>query len=215
MALDFTPNEGIYIDSTPLSVLPLTLSIWFNADQNTISEFMFTINNNGLSNDRFCLNTHGSIGGDPVGVSWRDAGSTSLLSTTTGYSLDTWHHACGIWATTTDTRVFLDGGGKNTNVVTDKNPSVSRVSIAFLRGYGDSLFNGSLAEGAAWSAALSDREVAALAKGYSPLLIRPQSLIIYVPMVRGDNNDLIWGQTYLNTGTPDIVPHPRVLYPRK
>ena len=44
--------------------------------------------------------------------------------------------------------------------------------------------DGSLAEAAIWNAALSDAEVAALATGVSPLLVRPGSLVFYAPLAR-------------------------------
>lgn len=81
---------------------------------------------------------------------------------------------------------------------------------------GSNPFDGSAAEIAVYSAALSADEVAALAKGFSPLLIRPASLVAYWPLVgrmspepdRGKNN--LAGTL---TGSPAQAEHPRVYYP--
>lgn len=67
--------------------------------------------------------------------------------------------------------------------------------------------DGDLWEWAAWNVALTDDEIAALAKGMSPLLIRPQSRTFYVPLVR----DLIdvHGATLTNGGST-VSAHGRV-----
>jgi hypothetical protein len=44
--------------------------------------------------------------------------------------------------------------------------------------------NGRIAEAAIWNEALNDDEIAALANGFRPSLIRPNKLVFYVPLVR-------------------------------
>lgn len=69
---------------------------------------------------------------------------------------------------------------------------------------------GEIAELAFWNAALTAEEMAILAKGFRPTLVRPQSLVYYNPLVRslGDlRRGLIASKL---TGTEAIVDHPRV-----
>lgn len=73
-------------------------------------------------------------------------------------------------------------------------------------------WDGDLAEFGCWNAILTDDEFFALCKGYSPLLIRPASLVEYVPMVR-DNLSLKRAAPTI-TGTA-VTNHPRIIYPRK
>lgn len=73
-------------------------------------------------------------------------------------------------------------------------------------------WDGNLAEAAFWNAILTDGEFAALAKGYSPSLIRPQSLTMYCPLVRA-NVDYKGAAPTVN-GTV-VQPHPRVIYPKR
>jgi hypothetical protein len=75
----------------------------------------------------------------------------------------------------------------------------------------------SMAELAVWDRTLDADERAALTLGYSPLFFK-NSLIFYAPLnnVFGElPRDLISGETFTApNGTPDIVAHPKVIYPR-
>jgi hypothetical protein len=73
-------------------------------------------------------------------------------------------------------------------------------------------WDGMLAEFAVWDALLDAAEFAALGKGYSPLLIRPASLVEHVPMVRDNISRKLAAPTI--TGTA-VQPHPRIIMPRK
>ncbi len=75
-----------------------------------------------------------------------------------------------------------------------------------------SFMDGMIAEVGIWNAALDTGELAALAKGYSPELIRPASLREYVSMVR--DNVTLKGLAPTITGT-SVVPHPRIIKPKR
>ena len=77
---------------------------------------------------------------------------------------------------------------------------------------GSAAFNGAVAEVGVWSGVLTAAEMASLAKGFSPQLIRPSGLRFYAPLVRGQND--IRGQNGTLTGTT-VVAHPRMIYPRR
>ena len=68
-----------------------------------------------------------------------------------------------------------------------------------------------IAEFAVWDAILTADEFAMLgADGFSPLLIRPQSLVEYVPLVR----DNVSRKLSIGTLTGAAAqPHPRIIYP--
>lgn len=119
-------------------------------------------------------------------------------------------------STANDAVGYLDGVSQ---AITEFNgpPSGSVVSNADPyhlgnRGAGDRNWDGDLAEWAAWDTILTSPEWAALAKGVSPLLIRPASLVEYVPMLR-DNVSLKRSAPTI-TGTA-IQAHPPVIYPSR
>ena len=67
-----------------------------------------------------------------------------------------------------------------------------------------------------WDAALTDDEVAALAAGHSPLLIRPASLVAYWPLggLSGDHDrDIVGGYDLTAYNSPTWADHPPVIYP--
>lgn len=72
------------------------------------------------------------------------------------------------------------------------------------------VWDGSLAEFAIWNVILDAAEMAALGAGISPLLIRPASLVLYVPLVRELLD--VKNAPPTKTGTA-VQPHPRVYQP--
>ncbi len=67
---------------------------------------------------------------------------------------------------------------------------------------------GRIAEVGFWSVTLTQDEITALAKGASPLSIRPQSLFFYAPLVR-DAIELRNGSTLTVSGAT-VAEHPRI-----
>lgn len=77
-------------------------------------------------------------------------------------------------------------------------------------------FTGDLAEIAVWNTALTGAEAAALAKGFSPLFVRPSALVAYWPLIgRTDPEIDVWKNRLAGTLTnaPAAADHPRVIYP--
>jgi Concanavalin A-like lectin/glucanases superfamily len=90
-----------------------------------------------------------------------------------------WHHACAVFTSASSRAAFIDGGNKATN-----STSITPSGIV-QTGIGASIIgsaNGSLSDVAVWNVALTDAEVAALARGMSPLFVRPSGLIAYWPL---------------------------------
>jgi len=118
-----------------------------------------------------------------------------------------WQHALAVCELSTAS-VFRNGGAKASGSFSSNSASVVRLTLGAAAGGG----NCDMAEAAAWSVALSDDEAAALGKGLSPLLVRPQSLIFYAPLVR-EVKDVRRAATFTTSGTPTVADHPRIFYP--
>ncbi|HUT30310.1 MAG TPA: hypothetical protein VMX13_11005 [Sedimentisphaerales bacterium] len=69
-----------------------------------------------------------------------------------------------------------------------------------------------LAEVAIWNTDLDDADAALLAKGASPLFVRPANLVRYWPLIRG-GRCRISGGSLTDQGSPGVARHPRLLYP--
>ena len=79
-------------------------------------------------------------------------------------------------------------------------------------------FDGYTAEAALWDVGLSDDEMAALAKGFSPLLVRPESLRSYWPILGAgapEPNLVDSGANLTVTGSVPKADHPRIIMPRE
>jgi hypothetical protein len=129
-----------------------------------------------------------------------------------------WHHIVITYdggSTANDPVIYVDGASVT---VTELAAPVGTINTANTGAYvlgnraaGDRNMDGMLGEFAAWDAILDAAEARALGtRGYSPQMIRPQSLVEYVPMVR-DNVSLKRAAPTI-TGTA-VQPHPRVIYP--
>lgn len=149
-----------------------------------------------------------------------NGGGTADAFATGNFTDAVWHHLGGVSVSNTSRTFYADGvaGTTNTTAITPSGGFRDRVTIGALRSNGSliSTAQGDIAECAIWSVDLSAAEIAALAAGFSPLLIRPAALVFYAPLIgRGDPEQDTRGSLALPYGAgaaaPTVVPHPRVL----
>jgi len=208
-------NEYLELDSAPIVAAPFTMACWFNSDNIALDQTLMFVGDKNFNNRRWNLSIRGDIGGNPIYMVVVDSAGVGVAATSTGYSPNTWHHACGVEAAATDRRVFIDGGSKGINAANRTPASVNRVSIGRVgRTSPFAYMSGLIAEAAIWKVALSDAEVALLAKGFSPLFIQPHNLVRYYPLIRDDDNDWIGGFDLAAFNTPTVAAHPPlIVYP--
>lgn len=138
--------------------------------------------------------------------------SNSSVVRSYGGSAGQWGACAGIFASNTSRSVFLDGGGKATDTSSrsTNNSLLKELNIGALRRSSlINIYTGLLAECAVWSVALTDGEIASLAKGFSPRRIRPKSLVFYAPLIR-DLQDTKGGLALTNNNSATVANHPRV-----
>lgn len=156
-----------------------------------------------------------------VGLEWLITTSgTALLvaveigsaQVATGGSLSTgvWTHVA-VRYTGAAVQAFINGAQVASTACSGSiSTTTDQVSIgAGLNGASPSApVNGSIAEAGLWNASLTDGEMVSLAKAVSPLLIRPQSLRLYMDGIR---NVFDWkGATITPVASPTVADHPRV-----
>ena len=132
-----------------------------------------------------------------------------------GVALTTnWTHLVGQFDGT-DARIYVDGvdkGSQNDSLVEPSIPlEIGRYANQ------DSLnFAGDIAECALWDVTLNADEAAALAAGYSPLLVRPSALVRYLPLIGRSSPELelIARANGTVTGATTAV-HPRIINPMR
>lgn len=156
---------------------------------------------------------------------WSLAG-VSAFGFTTGTSnvvTGNWVHLLGVSSSTANHKVYVNGSQEGSTSTTNVGAmTLNRAAVGVLYYNTSPLqgFPGYVAEYGVWNVALSDAEIAALAKGYSPMMIRPQSLQHYWPLGGIYSNSssgefgIRGGTTLSETGTVGTTDHPpKIIYP--
>jgi hypothetical protein len=207
--------ELIYVESAVADV-PCTFACWFNVTDITNAHGLISISQYSAvgGGDFMRLVARGNVAGDPLSAHSFDGSDSKLADSSSGYSADVWNHGCAIFAADNDRRVYLNGGLKGTNADSQSVDNIDRTAIGGQRRDDTPTdgTDGSIAEAAIWNVALSDEEVAVLATGIRPILVRPQSLVMYVPLIRDNDEDLIEGLSFSEQNTPTISTHAPVIY---
>ncbi len=207
-------NDYLSVASAPATAAPLTMAAWVKSDDDTKAQAALWIGNSA-SGQAFYIDLRGNVAGDHVRAGSNDGADATAVSTT-GFVANTWCHVAGVFTSTTSRTIYLDGGGSATDT-TAITPTVNQFGIGrqFRPGGGDD-FSGMIAEVGIWSAALDASEIAALAKGICPLLIRPQSLVGYWPLFGNDATEIDrWRNNYVLTVNGAVkAEHPRLYYPQ-
>lgn len=203
--------------ATALSGVPLTLACWFNSDDATVSQALVSMAVIGDNDNYFMIYAAGNVLGDPLRAECGSATASGAASTSSGYTVDTWHHAVGVFTTTTSRAAYIDGANSGSDTAAVTPASLDRTAVGALERLTPGLFlSGQVAEAAIWSAALDAAEITALAKGFCPKLIRPQSLVAYWPLFGNDSPELDrWKNRFdlTLTGPPTKSDHIRIYYP--
>jgi len=218
LLFDDSNTEYMIVLSAISTSTPFSMACWFRSDDPAAGQCVMSIANNNNDVNYFSLEARGDVAGDYIRACTRNSVGYVAATSTKGYAANAWHHACGVWASSGDRRVYLDGGNKGTNNL-DRTPSgLNRTAVGVICRQNKFLYmSGYIAEAAIWDVALTDAEAAILAAGYSPLFVRPQSLIVYWPMVRrletGQSIELIQSKQLLVGIAPDNGGHCPVIYP--
>lgn len=205
-----------YLTNTSFAsgAFPLTIVAWFRTTTTSGFQRVATWQTSGADTIASILLNYPSAG--RVANQTYKVGVNALPSIS-GMSANTWHHAAVVSQATSNT-VYLDGVQGSTGTYMD--PSFSGVTYFHL-GYTPSTqyFSGQVADVGVYSVALTAAEIGALSDGYTPIEIRPQSLVAYYPL-GGHYGQLDvdrWKNRYDLTpsGSPTWADHPRVIYPRR
>ncbi len=226
--LDDGNSECLQIVAAPLTGRPFTLSCFFYRDDLTADACPIGIADTGGATYyiflRVVSSNHGSAP-NQVYLSVRQSGwSEANAVSGAGIVADTanqWYHLAGTMAVGGNKYVYLDGEASPVNSDDRQPTSLDLTTLgAFERLTGPQWeLSGGLAEVGLWNIDLDTKEIIALSKGFSPLLVRPQNLVAYWPLIRegaaGVYRDIIGGLDTVASGGSATSAHPPVIYPTR
>lgn len=208
--------------SAVVSAMPLTMACFFRTTSTTAIQRLIDVGQLSSGNQKWSLALLGTAAAPNTTVIANTSSvNGAYAATTAAYSANTWHHAAAVYESATSRTAYLDGGNAGTDTVSVSPSGVDTTTIG-ATGVGASAFgqfmSGRIAEAAIWSVALTAAEIAALARGFIPPQIRPQSLVAYWPLGgRYGQFDLDRWKSSLNmtpTNSPTWADHDRIIYPQ-
>lgn len=214
MAYDYSGTSQTHeqSSSSPVSAYPFTVACWVQPDGSpgTPQNIWATFDGLGLDAISIALNASDNA----YIVVTTDGGVSTAIATSTGtYNAAAWNSVVGYCAGDTSRGISLNGATFDTNADSYAFPTNAGAEeeVAGILTTNNEL-NGKIAEIAVWGVQLTQVEADMFADGFSPLFIRPQSLLMYRPMIR-NTNDIIRGNSYTANGTPTVSPHCRIILP--
>ena len=209
-----TSSEILTVEDPILTTLPICISCHFKTTYGLTDQELVSIGDSTTNDEAFALKFEST--GDLVYASARHSGSTFSGKSDTSFSiLNVWEHAGASFETSTSRYAIHQGvkGLEETNAAAVTGLDQAGIGARYRLSAGSNFFDGSLVDVAMWSAILTDAEWLALAAGVSPLLIRPEALVMYTPMIGAENTELIGGRIWAVTGTPTVDTNPRLIRP--
>jgi len=215
MARSFVSASFQYLENAAgaVATYPITMACWFNPTTTAQIQCMLSLGHS-LTTDRHSIQGDGA---SHVAAQTADPTTTRTATSTGTFAAGAWAHAAGVFASATSRTAYRDGGnsGTNTGNTTPANANRTNAGCRFSLASRGQFWNGLIAEAAIWNIALTAAEVAELAKGFSPMLIQPQNLVSYWPLLGRTSPEIdLRGGFPLSIVGPTRADHCRVFNPR-
>jgi len=211
MARAFASASSQFLENSnsPVSAMPLTLSCWFKLTTAGAWEFFASLCEKTTNYYLYGIGLNSSALACAAHVVNNSAATASVGATpTTGV----WYHLAGVFVSTTERKVYLDGTeSSDSNSKTALTPDSTFIACVSGNSGSEKFYmNGQVAEVAVWNTDLSQATIRQLAAGISPLAIQPQNLAFYMAGVRDNDEDIVGGLSLTASGSPTIAAHPPV-----
>ena len=222
MSILFDDGSSEYLADTtgcPVLAYPFTMACWFKSDSAYANQCAMWVGDQSKAADWCAIRLRGDDPGDYLTAFTHSyGGSYATATTSAGYTVGKWHHACGTWTSRSARAVYIDGGNKGTNGDTADAIDVhDGVAIgAAIDSSPSGYMSGKLAVAAIWNIVPADEEVALLGAGLAPWFVRPASLVsLWMLDHNGALRDIIGGfNLTAYNGPTSSTDHPPIIVPR-
>lgn len=215
MAYQFVRASSQYLQasSAPAQGTPMTLAAWVQPSATNVAQVALCVSAANPSAG------HRHVIGISGGGLWRAAtravvagAATTVNALGNSATANEWTHLAGVFPSLSSRSVYANGSVQATTTTTISSiDTFARTTVgADVDGAGISAyFGGLIAEVGIWSVALTADEIVSLSKGVACDHVRPQSLVLYAPLVR-TIADMARLLSLSNVGTATVAAHPRV-----
>lgn len=209
MAYDFNATADLTAVGSPFTAHPATLACWYYPDTITTGRCPISIGLAGGTGNLFSIEVQANTGFVIARLIGASGAQNRTVTTTTGVTTNAWSHVGGVFASLTSRTAYINGIGTTATDSGAEPANLNRICIgARFNGSAGLNADGKIAEAAMWNVALTQEEMAALAKGFSPSLIRPDNLVVHVPLVR-NITEMRDGYSFAANTTITVFEHPR------
>jgi hypothetical protein len=221
---EYLRRDASALAADPTTVYPFTMAAWAKPVDAIANGSIIWLGDSTLSDAQFYIGMRGSA--NPTKAAAADYHTTFAAALSTqDYTPGQWHHVLGLFLNQDWRTVYLDGkpGVPNTTHANRVGAVNNRTSIGmFDRSGPTAFFAGEIAHPAIWRVALTDEQIKRLAAGWSPELISPEALVMYLTLEGNDmrsqyvNEELGHGTIQYLSGTSSVIgttptPDPNVL----
>ncbi len=211
-----TSHIDIYAtgNTIPITAFPFTLAATAYANDTTAAGGIIHLGKVAAGVEySLSVMFRGDVVGDPIAPRRIYNGSGFSTPQSSSYSTGTWYRVACVFASATDTRLYIDNTKYTSSDSVDFPVSTSQwftLGARTDKTTRNSL-NGGLQECAAWDIALSDDDVNSLYKGFSPMRVRPDRLQMYYPSTRDNNTVMVakGGIVMKNNASTGVTAHHR------
>ena len=197
---------------------PLTLAAWCRPVQDTAAQIVLAVGTTTNATERAQIFLNGTDPSDRfIGGVINAAGTADNVTNSLGGSIGTWAHVGMVVASATELRIYGNGTKATRTIPTITLNGLNQVALGARKSTSFGAFwDGTIAETAVWSVALTDAEMTSLASGAAPFMVRPSALVFYAPLTGREaaSEWNLFGAAVILTNSPAAgTTHPRIYRP--
>lgn len=213
MARDFA-GAGNYLHCpTPVTAAGFVVSLWFKAPGSDTIRVILSLRDTAVADNYWLIQTQG-FQSDDIAVVANDGTASGSAVAVGGYTPEVWTHVLYRERHSSLRVIYVDGVNIDSDSTTVNPTSIDALWLG-QHTLGD--YAGEIAEVAIWDAPLPNGDIPkmaeSLAAGFSPLLVRPEGLAFYAPLINDEDYDVIGAKSFTEVGSVGLSGHPPIVRP--